>query len=228
MSAYPATSYGYLELSGPFTEDRIRRVRRFKEKPDITSAQTYLKAGECHYLWNSGMFVWKASRFLELLNRYEPDVFSAIDTITGEPDPIARTALMGKIYPTIKKKSVDYGIMEPASQDPDVSIACVALDLDWKDIGSWTAYGSLGKADGTSNVSMLAGSGNVEAPVIFKDCDSTLVVSTAPNHLVACLGCEDMVIVHTADATLICPKSKVEELKKLHAEIQHRFPGTYT
>ncbi len=225
---FPSTAYGYLELGEPLAENGIRRVRRFKEKPDLAAAQTYLKAGSNCYLWNSGMFVWKASRFLELLNHYEPEVFSAIKTIVDEPDPAARTALMESIYPTIKKKSVDYGIMEPASQDPDVSIACVALDLDWKDIGSWTAYGSLAKTDESGNTSMLTASDNVEVPVIFKECDNTLVVSTVPNHLVACFGCDEMVIVHTADATLICPKSKVEELKKLHSEIQHRFPGTYT
>jgi len=220
---FSATSYGYLELGESLTEDMIRRVRYFKEKPDFATAQAYLEAGESRYLWNSGMFVWKASRFLELLNRYEPEISSAIDEITNESDPIIRTALMEKIYPTIRKKSVDYGIMEPASQDPDVRIACIALDLDWKDIGSWTAYGSVAKTDMAGNAFMLAASGSVEAPVIFQDCNNTLVVSTVPNHLVACLGCEDMVIVHTADATLICPKSKVEELKMLHAEIQHRF-----
>jgi mannose-1-phosphate guanylyltransferase len=225
---FPATSYGYLELGESFTKDGIRRVCRFKEKPDPATAQTYFEAGARHYLWNSGMFVWKASRFLELLYRYEPEIFSAIEKIVNEPDLAIRAALMEKIYPTIGKKSVDYGIMEPASQDLDVRIACVALDLDWKDIGSWTAYGSLSKADVTGNVSMLAASGNVEASVIFQDCVDTLVVSKAPDHLVACLGCEGMVIVHTADATLICPNSKVEELKKLHAEVQHRFSGKYT
>ncbi|MHB9153666.1 MAG: mannose-1-phosphate guanylyltransferase [Spirochaetales bacterium] len=225
---FPATSYGYLELGEPLSEDNVRHVRRFKEKPDSATAQAYLEAGASHYLWNSGMFVWKASRFLELLNRFEAEISSAIEKIANEPDPASRSALMEKIYPTIKKKSVDYAIMEPASRDPDVRIVCIALDLDWKDIGSWTAYGSLAKADKTGNVSMLAASSNVEAPVIFQDCDNTLIVSTAPNHLVACLGCEDMVIVHTADATLICSKSKAEELKKLHSEIQHRFSGMYT
>lgn len=222
---FPATSYGYLELGEPLAEDSIRHVRCFKEKPDFPTAQSYLEAGKSRYLWNSGMFVWKASRFLKLLHHYEPEISSAIDEIITESDPLTRSALMEKVYPTIKKKSVDYGIMEPASLDPAVRIACVALDLDWKDIGSWTAYGSLAKADMAGNISMLAASGNVGAPVIFQDCNNTLVVSTAPNHLVSCLGCEDMVIVHTADATLICPKSKVEELKKLHAEIQHRFPS---
>jgi mannose-1-phosphate guanylyltransferase len=225
---FPATSYGYLELGESLAEDRIRRVQRFKEKPDPTTAQTYFEAGESRYLWNSGMFVWKASCFLNLLNRYEPEIFSAINEIIAESNSSTRAVLMEKIYPTISKKSVDYGIMEPASQDPDVRIACVALELDWKDIGSWTAYGSLAKADEYGNASMLAASGNVEVPVIFQDCNNTLVVSTAPKHLVACFGCEDLVIVHTSDATLICPKSKVEELKKLHAEIQHRFSGMYT
>ncbi len=174
------------------------------------------------------MFVWKASRFLELLNCYEPEVFSTIPKIVDESDPVAHLALLEELYTTIKKKSVDYDIMEPAARVSDVRIACIPLDLDWEDIGSWTAYGTLAKTDESGNASMLAASGSDEFPIVFPDCCNTLVIFTVPDHLVACLGCEDMVIVHTADATLICPKSKVEELKKLHVEIQHCFSGIYT
>lgn len=224
---FPATSYGYLELGDPISEGNVRYIRRFIEKPNFNTAQTYIKAGASQYLWNSGMFVWKASRFLELLCRYEPEIFFAIEKIVIESDPTFRASLMEKVYPTIRKKSVDYGIMEPASRDPDVRIACIPLDLDWRDIGSWTAYGSLAKADEYNNTAMLASSGKENVPVIFQDCNNTLVVSTAPSHLVACLGCEEMVIVHTTDATLICPKSKVEDIKKLHNEIQNHFSGKY-
>lgn len=225
--SFPSVSYGYLELGENLDEDQIRRVRCFKEKPDYATAQSYINSGANRYLWNSGMFVWRAKRFLELLNRYEPETYFAIEKIVNEPNPDIRIKLLETIYPTITKKSVDYGIMEPVSKDKDICIACVTLDLDWKDIGSWTAYGSLAQMDKFGNASILAASENSNASVIFQDCTNTLVVSTNQKHLVACLGCNDIIIVHTTDATLICSKSKAEELKKLHIEIQQNFPGIY-
>ena len=225
---FPATSYGYLELSEPLDGySGALLVRRFKEKPELAVAQSYLDAGPDRYQWNSGMFVWKASRFLELLERYEPEIADAINRITNSSNLVSHDELLAEIYPTIKKKSVDYGIMEPASLDPDVRIACISLDLDWRDIGSWTAYGTLAETDEWGNATMLAASSEGQASTALQDCRGTLVVSLEPEHLVACLGCEDMVIVHTADATLVCPKSRVEELKKLHIGIQEKFFGSY-
>lgn len=220
---FPATAYGYLELGEPLADDRIRLVRRFKEKPDRVTAEQYCAAGNKRYLWNSGMFVWRASRFLELLNRYEPEVADAVTKIAAESDPAARATLMAEIYPDIKKKSVDYGAMEPASHDPNVRIACIPLDLEWKDIGSWTSYGSLANADEAGNAFIVAASNIDAAPVIFQDTANTLVVSSDPTHLVACLGCEDMVVVHTVDATLICPKSKVEDIKRLYGLLNDKY-----
>ncbi|MDP2753834.1 MAG: mannose-1-phosphate guanylyltransferase [Nitrospirota bacterium] len=220
---FPATAYGYLELSEPLADDRIRLVRRFKEKPDRVTAEQYCAVGDKQYLWNSGMFVWRASRFLELLKRYEPEVADAVAKIAAESDPSARATLMAEIYPDIKKKSVDYGVMEPASHDPDVRIACIPLDLEWKDIGSWTTYGSLAQADESGNASMVAASCVDAAPLIFQDTSNTLIVSSDPSHLIACLGCEDIVVVHTADATLICLKSKVEDIKKLYGLLNDRY-----
>lgn len=224
---YPATSYGYLELGDVLGKSNIWRVKRFKEKPDLATAQYYINTKESIFLWNSGMFVWKASRFLELLNRYEPKVFSAIQQIVGKFDSVTRDNLLRKIYPTIDKKSVDYGIMEPASQDSEVFIVCIIPDIEWKDIGSWTSYGALGKPDELGNVSMLISPDKKNAPVVFKNSSNTLVVSTNPEHIVACIGCENMVIVHTSDATLICVKSQEEELKNLHKMVKSCFGEKY-
>jgi len=234
---FAATAYGYLELgSDPFLQmaaeeaganAAIRRVRRFREKPDLPTAERFVAEGPARYLWNSGMFVFKASRLLELLAEYEPAIAEAIERIARAESPEEQAALMRDIYPTITKKSVDYGIMEPASQDPDVTIACVPLDLEWKDIGSWTAYGSLADPDSQGNRAMLASGASGALPVLFKDSSNTLVVSADLNHLIACLGCEDMVVIHTKDATLVCPRSRVEELKKLHSDIREGFGSKF-
>lgn len=249
---FAATGYGYLELgeqlrkrgSDPFLQmaaeeasanAAIRRVRRFREKPDLATAERFVAEGPAHYLWNSGMFVFKASRLLELLAKYEPAIAEAIERIARAESSEEQAALMRDIYPTITKKSVDYGIMEPASQDSDVTIACVPLDLEWKDIGSWNAYGSLASPDPQGNGAMLAAArsprhaeGTPTAQdrpeTLFVESTGNLAVTTDPSHLIAFLGCKDIVVVHTPDATLVCPKNKVEELKKLYPFVsqQHK------
>jgi len=243
---FAATAYGYLELgSDPHLQiaasepdapgmnraasanHAIRRVRRFREKPDRPTAERFLAEGPARYLWNSGMFVFKASRLLELLAKYEPVIAEAIERIARAESPEEQAALMRDLYPNITKKSVDYGIMEPASQDPEVTIACVPLDLEWKDIGSWTAYGSLAEPDSQGNRAMLASGAGGALPVLFKDSSNTLVVSADLNHLIACLGCEDIVVIHTKDATLVCPRSRVEEIKKLHSDIREGFGSKF-
>jgi len=131
---YPSTGFGYLELGEILSPGEplgaaasgARRVRRFKEKPDAPTARAFLAAGPEKYLWNSGMFVWKASFFLDLLRRYEPGLAAAIGGIIGPGGPRGSGGAsapgyaerLEATYPTLNKKSVDYGIMEPASLDP--------------------------------------------------------------------------------------------------------------
>lgn len=225
---FAATAYGYLELGEPLetagagvdhgVPAAIRQVRRFREKPDLPTAERFVAEGPEHYLWNSGMFVFQASRFLQLVAKYEPAIANAIERIASAPNPEAQAALMHSLYPSIPKKSVDYGVMEPASQDPEATIACVPLALDWKDIGSWNAYGTIASHDADGNASVLADGTKAQAQSVFVESRNTLAVSTDPAHLIACFGCEDLIVVHTADATLVCPAAKAEELKKLYTQ----------
>ena len=231
---YASTGFGYLELGEPLGADSepsaetaapgARRVLRFKEKPDAPTARAFLEAGPERYLWNSGMFVWKASLFLDLVHRYEPELGAAIDGIVGSgktgfvPDA-GFAERLASTYPTLKKKSVDYGIMEPASKDPDIDIAALPLTMEWLDIGSWPAYGSLLSPDLSGNVH--------SGEVLFADSSNTIAVSAEEGHLVACLGCEDLVVVHTPDATLVCPRSRADELKKLYSLVSAFKDGSY-
>jgi mannose-1-phosphate guanylyltransferase len=228
---YPATAYGYLELGDTIDHGTVQRVLRFKEKPNLAVAEDYLTAGSEHYLWNSGMFIWKAERFLALLSHYEPDVAQAVQRIAAEKDHETHDAILAEIYPSIRKKSVDYGIMERASLDPEVRVICLPLDLEWKDIGSWTAYGSLAPSDSAGNTAIQAlsqGDGvEIEGTSLIFESTDTLVVSTDPGHLITCFGCEGLAVIHTKDVTFIAPKERVEEMKKLHTEIKSRFEGEY-
>jgi mannose-1-phosphate guanylyltransferase len=221
---YASTGFGYLELGETLEPAAFgaRRVRRFKEKPDAQAARAFFEAGPDNYLWNSGMFAWRAALFLDLVRRYEPSLAAAIDGIVGAGEGIPDAGFagrLGSIYPTLGKKSVDYGIMEPASRDPGVDIAALPLAIEWLDIGSWPAFGSLLPADQRGN----ARSGEA----IFADCSNTIAVSAEDGHLVACLGCDDLVVVHTADATLVCPRSRADELKKLYARATEEYGDLY-
>ncbi|MFA5851380.1 MAG: sugar phosphate nucleotidyltransferase [Spirochaetales bacterium] len=220
----PSTGFGYLELGGALMPadsasigNEIRKVARFVEKPEAAKAQAFLDAGPEAYLWNSGMFVWKASRFLELAHRYEPEIWEAVARLGPRDQGFGDR--LEKAYHNLKKISVDYGVMERASRDPAVTIAAVPLALDWRDIGSWPAYGDVLPADASGN----AHSGEA----LFTDCENTIAVSAEKGHLIACLGCEDIVVVHTPDATLVCPRSRADEMKKLHAALVAKYGETY-
>ncbi len=220
---YPATGFGYLELGEGLAGDRsvhpARRVLRFREKPDVATATSFLAAGASRYLWNSGMFVWKATRFLELAGRYESNLMADIDLIAAESGKAVFASRMAEVYPRIKKISVDFGVMEPASADPEARIAAVPLTMEWKDIGSWPAFGELHAKDGAGNASA--------GRAVFVEGRGNLAVSMVEDHLIACLGCEDLVIVHTADATLVCPRSRADELKKLYGLVSGIEGGRY-
>ena len=135
----PATSYGYLEL-GQSLDGTARVVERFKEKPDEATAARYFSAGPERYLWNSGMFVWRAQTLLECIRRYEPDNAAALDRIADAWDRPDRLAVLSEVYPTLRKISVDFAVMEPASRDPHFRVAAVPMPLEWLDVGSWPMF----------------------------------------------------------------------------------------
>jgi mannose-1-phosphate guanylyltransferase len=215
----PSTGFGYLELGEAIGEGGARRVARFREKPDAASAAAFLAAGPDKYLWNSGMFVWRASRFLELCGRYESELAASVSRIASAAGGSEYSAALASAYPTLKKISVDFGIMEPASKETDVLIAALPLSMEWKDIGSWPAYGELLPRDSAGNASL--------GETALVESRGNIVVSTEAGHLVACLGCEDLVVVHTPDATLVCPKARADELKKLYSVVAAQEGGKY-
>lgn len=215
----PATGFGYLDL-GAELPGGLRRVTRFLEKPDAQSALAFVQAGASRYLWNSGMFVWRAARFLELVARYEPELAASASAIAALSRSQDFKRALERAYPSLKKISVDYGVMEKASVDPQVTIAALPLSLEWLDIGSWTAYGGLLSKDASGNAASGA--------VVLEECRDDIVLSLEEGHLVACLGCEDLVVVHTRDATLVCPRSRADELKKLYAKLAESDGGRYT
>lgn len=213
---HAATGYGYLELGPQIEKGPAKVVACFKEKPNAPTAQDYLEAGPDSYLWNSGMFVWRAATCLDCVRRFAPEHHAAVMKIADAWDTPKRQEVVAAIYPTLKKISVDYAIMEPASQDQKVTVAAVPMPLFWLDVGSWPAFAQTIDKDESGNA--------VAADrQLLMDCSNTLVASSDKEHLIATIGCRDLIIVHTNDATLVCHADRAEDIKKIHALVGDRF-----
>ena len=223
---HAATGFGYVERgreiggvkdAGGLAYD----VVRFVEKPDEHRAQAYLSSG--HFGWNSGMFVWKASTVLACLERFKPECFAGLRKIQDAWGTADQKRVLGEVYPTLPRTSVDYAIMEPASKlgpgDRSLRVCTVLMDLTWLDVGSWPSYAQTLEpdADGNRVVDLAPGSGAPTTLVV--DSTGNLVVTAGGGHTIALLGCKDLVVVHTPDATLITPASKADQLKSLHTQV---------
>lgn len=215
----PATGYGYLEL-GEAIEGGAFVVRQFREKPDLATARRFLEAGPTRFLWNSGMFVWRARTLLDCIARYEPEVAAGLGRIADDWETPRRSETVAQVYPTLKRISIDYAVMEPGSRDPQVRVAAVPLSLSWLDIGSWPTFARTCPHDAQGNAE---GGGQC----LLVDTSGTLAASSDPDHLIAAIGCSDLIIVHTPDATLVCRADSAEAIKELHRLVEQKFGGRY-
>ncbi|MGA2063676.1 MAG: sugar phosphate nucleotidyltransferase [Thermoguttaceae bacterium] len=218
---HAATAYGYLEMGPPLAAaSPARAVARFQEKPDPATAARYLAAGPERYLWNSGMFVWRAATLLECMRRYTPASHAGLARIAEAWDGPQRQAVLDEVYPTLPKVSVDYAVMEPASGDRNFQVAAIPMPLGWRDVGSWTALAEVCPRD--------AGGNALAAPRhVLLDTRDTLVATSDPSHLIAVVGCENLVIVHTPDATLVCRADRAEDVKQIRQLVAERYGDAY-
>ena len=203
-----STAYGYLQL-GKTVNGTARVVERFREKPDAPTAEQFFTAGSEKYLWNSGMFVWRAATLLDCIRRYEPEFHAGLLRIVAAWGTPKQQQVLNEVYPSLKKISVDFAVMEPASRDPLVKVLAVPMPLKWVDVGSWNAMAETCPHDENGNAL-----GAVRH--LLHHTKRTLVASNDPKHLIATLGCEDLIIVHTPDATLVCRADQAENIKELH------------
>jgi mannose-1-phosphate guanylyltransferase len=217
-----ATGFGYLELGeaidGEFGGARV--VDQFKEKPNAPTAQQYLDAGSEKYLWNSGMFVWKAATLMRCIEEFAPENHAALKKIGQAYDTSQRDAALGEVYPTLPKISVDFAVMEPASKDDQVSVAAVPMPLDWLDVGSWPSYAATCDSDDDANAIGADRTSLLET-------SNTLIASDDPNHLIATIGVKDLVIVHTKQATLICHRDQAQRIKEMHGKVEDEHGDAY-
>ncbi len=210
-----ATGFGYLQL-GKAIDESARIVEQFKEKPDAATAGQYFAAGATRYLWNSGMFIWRAATLLDCIRRYEPSNHAGIARIGSAWPTPQRDAVLAEVFPTLKKISVDFAVMEPASRDSQVRVAAVPMPLKWIDVGSWPMFAETCRQDGQGNA---VGADRT----LLLETRGTVVASNDPKHLIATIGCDDLIIIHTPEATLVCRKDKAEAIKELHKQVGEKF-----
>jgi mannose-1-phosphate guanylyltransferase len=196
-----ATGYGYLELGDPI-DSQARVVSRFREKPGPVDAASFLEAGPDRFLWNSGMFVWRAATLLAAVEAFAPDTAARVQAVAGGDE---------SAWDGIEKRSVDYGVMEPASVSADFRVAALPLRASWRDLGSWPAYGEALGRD--------AGGNAIAARAVLVESTDCVVTSSDPDHLVALVGCSGLVVVHTPEATLVMPAEQAQLVKDLHARV---------
>jgi mannose-1-phosphate guanylyltransferase len=210
----PETGYGYVQCGGPTGDEGVLAVEEFKEKPSYDVAEAYVKSG--NYLWNAGMFVWRVDAFLAELARQQPQLAAGISRIAQAWDSPAREEVLGEVWPTLPRISVDYAVMEGAAAVGRVGT--VPGDFGWNDVGDFHTLGEVLAADTDGNV--VVGQEALPKPgVLLRDTENLVVVPNS-GRLVSALGVRDLIIVDTPDAVLVCPRDRAQEVKHLVDELK--------
>jgi len=199
------TGFGYIQVSSPVREtNTVLDVIRFTEKPDLETAEAFLREG--NYFWNSGMFVWRASAILQEIERFLPDVFQVVEDIrqairAGED----RQKVIKREFPRMPSISIDYGVLEQSDL-----VCLIPCDIGWSDIGSWDAIFDVAEKDGDGNA--------IDGHVLAIDCEDSLLRSS--KHLLAAVGLRNMCVVETSDALLITPRGESQRVREIVSALQ--------
>ena len=212
---FPSEGFGYVRRGAPlpgFEEQKAFAVAEFKEKPDAAAARQYLDSGE--FYWNCGIFTWRASAILDALAEYEPNTRARLDKIAGAVGTDRYDAVVAEQFPACDAVSIDNAVLERTDQ------ACVLeAPFDWDDVGSWGALRRLLGEDADGHAVDAA----KFVPLESKNCTVRDTTSKdGGGHLICALGVEDLIIVHTADATLVAKRGDENAVKRLIGELKER------
>ncbi|MEJ2625661.1 MAG: mannose-1-phosphate guanylyltransferase/mannose-6-phosphate isomerase, partial [Pseudolabrys sp.] len=199
----PKTSYGYILPGEALAAEGVHAVARFVEKPDAVTAARYVKEG---YLWNSGNFLFRADVLLEEVARLEPEMAEAVEAAVAEASTDLGFLRLGTVaFARAPQKSIDYAVMEKTDR-----AAVIAGDFRWSDIGSWDALFDITPRDERGNVT--------HGPVVAEDAQGCVIHSDG--RLTAAIGVNDLVVVSTADAVMVVPRARSQEVKELVARLK--------
>jgi mannose-1-phosphate guanylyltransferase len=204
----PDTGYGYIEYDRDNPLDGVCKVRTFREKPDLNTAETYLESG--NYVWNSGMFVWSVQAILEAFRKHAAQIYETLHAGYDKLNTAAEQAFIQENYPKTEKISIDYAILERSEQ-----VYTIPADIGWSDLGTWASlYAYLKNTPGENIVLGAALEGDQTSSCIVRANDGKLVVIK---------GLEDYIVVDTEDALLIYPMRDEQEIKAVLKKIDKKY-----
>ncbi|OME84953.1 mannose-1-phosphate guanylyltransferase [Paenibacillus sp. FSL A5-0031] len=198
---FPSTGYGYISCKkDSFMKEPcpVYEAAEFVEKPNFAKAQSYLQSG--HYLWNSGMFIWKTSCIIDNFKRFLPRLFKTMLPLIAYMGTEREEEMINEIYPLLQNISIDYGILERSDE-----VVVIEGDFGWNDIGSWDALGAIFPPDEHGNI--------VKANYVGIDTQNSIIYGD--DRLITTIGIDGLIIADTKDALLICAKDKAQEVKEI-------------
>lgn len=202
----PETGYGYIQMAEAhheFDDIDVHQAISFKEKPDLRTAEEYVSSWS--YVWNSGMFIWSAKTILELFQRHAPDIHKLLlryDAAIGTPN---ETKVFEEIYEAFPRISVDYAILEHAT-----NVFVIPAAIGWSDLGSWASLYDIMEQNGDGNA--------VVGQHLGYDTHNCLIHS--PNRLITTIGLDNMIVIDSGDVVLIMPKGRSQDIKQLLEELK--------
>ena len=208
----PETAFGYVHRGRPRGEG-VYDVERFTEKPDAETARQYVDSGD--YYWNSGNFVWTTTAILTELKRHLPESHAGVMRIAEAWDTPDRNRVAAEIYPTLERVSIDYAVMEKAAR-----VMVVEMDCHWVDVGTWAQLATVLDVDRHGHVSAAR-------RAIHHDSSNVITVCEDGSHLIATMGVDDLIVIHSPDATLVCRRDQSQSLKDLVARIVETYGDEY-
>jgi len=213
---FPATGYGYIQRGRPLDEDSTYpayHVRKFKEKPTAAQARRMLADGD--HSWNSGMFIWRADRILDEFARQLPDLKRALDRISSVWGTAQQRAVLDSVWPGLKTVTIDYGIMEHAER-----VAVLpAGGLEWSDVGSWDSLFDVLIPDEDGNVV-------VNGHHVSMETHDSLVYG-GHEKLIVTIGVDDLIIIDTPDAMLVCRKDQAQQVRQVISQLKNSDRNHY-
>lgn len=205
--SFPATGFGYIRRRERMSEVDgfdVCAVDSFIEKPDADRAAEFLASGL--YSWNSGMFIWRISRIMGEFARQMPALYAQLQTIEAALDTPRQTEVLSEVWPQVRKEAIDYGVMEGAED-----VVVIPVDIGWTDIGDWAAIYQLHRPDEQGNVVVGTTHIGVETRSSFIQ---------GGKKLIATIGLEDIIIIDTEDAMLVCARDRAQDVKLIVEKLQ--------
>ncbi|MDB5061583.1 MAG: mannose-phosphate guanylyltransferase [Mucilaginibacter sp.] len=209
----PDTGYGYIQYTDQTLNDEFHKVKTFTEKPTVDIARTFIQSGD--FLWNAGIFVWSAKTIVEAFNNYLPEMHEIFAEARSVYNSDEEKAFVHKIYQRCINISIDYGIMEKAS-----NVYVLPSEFGWSDLGTWASIYQLAEKDYVGNAVIPSDK------VIMYD-SSNCMVNVPGEKLVILQGLHDFIVVESNNSLLICPRDQEQNIKQVVADVKSKFGSKY-